>query len=81
MSKTFDKVCSAITDGRVHVSDHAYDEAVDDGLSILHVLDRTRYGRVIEDYPSDPRGHSCLVLLAVDPDEAVHSVWAFDETA
>jgi hypothetical protein len=32
-SNTFDKVCAAVAAGHVHVSEHAYDEAVDDGLS------------------------------------------------
>jgi hypothetical protein len=78
-SDTFDKVCSAIATGQVHVSEHAYDEAVDDGLSVVDVLDATPRGEVIEDYPTDPRGASCLALITIGNDRPVHAVWAFDE--
>lgn len=80
-SETFDKVCGAIGAERVHVSEHAYDEAVEDGLSVVVVIDETARGAVLEDYPNDPRGASCLVLLAVGSDQPVHAVWGFDEDA
>lgn len=75
---TFDQVCAAVVAGRVHVSEHAHDEAVDDGLSVVDVIDATPSGEVIEDYPTDPRGASCLVLIVVGNDRPVHAVWAFD---
>lgn len=79
MSETFDKVREAIADERVHVSEHAYDEAIDDHLSIVDVISRTPSGgEVVEDYPKDPRGPSCLVLLYVHEDKPVHAVWALD---
>ena len=78
-SNTFDKVCKAIANGRIHVSDHAYDEAVEDDLSVVDVIDRTPNREVIEDYPDDPRGSSCLVLLKVGDEQPVHAVWAFDD--
>jgi hypothetical protein len=31
-------------------------------------------GEVIEDYPSDPRGHSCLLLGPGEADRAMHVV-------
>lgn len=76
---TFEKVCKGIAQERVHVSEHAYDEAVEDALSVVDVIDETRNGEVIEDYPSDPRGSSCLVLLTMDEDSPVHAVWSFDD--
>jgi Domain of unknown function (DUF4258) len=78
-SDTFNKVHTSIVDGRVHVSDHAYDEAVGDDLSIVDVIDRTVNGEVIEDYPDDRRGPCCLVFLEVDGEQPVHAVWAFDD--
>lgn len=80
-SKTFDEICEAISQGRVHVSEHAYDEAVDDDLSIVDVIERTPHGEVVDDYRNDPRGRSCLVLLRVEEDKPVHGVWAFDDGA
>jgi uncharacterized protein DUF4258 len=78
-SNTFDKVCVAVVAGQVHVSEHAHDEAIDDGLSIIDVIDATSTGEVIEDYPTDPRGASCLALITIGKDMPVHAVWAFDE--
>jgi hypothetical protein len=75
---TFDEVCEAMAAGRVHVSEHAYDEAVADDVSILDVIDATPRGELIEDYPDDPRGRSCLVLLRVGDQVVAHAVWAFD---
>jgi hypothetical protein len=63
------------------VSEHAYDEAVEDGLSVVAVIDETPRGEAIEHYPTDPRGPSCLVLLAVEGDQPVHAVWGFDDAA
>jgi hypothetical protein len=77
-SDTFDQVCDAIVGARVSVSEHAYDEAVADDVSVVDVIDRTASGEVIEDYPDDSRGPSCLVLLRVGAEDAVHAVWAFD---
>jgi hypothetical protein len=31
-------------------------------------------GEVIEDYPDDPRGHSCLILGHGDDGRAIHAV-------
>ena len=77
-SDTFDKVCAAVVAGQVHVSEHAHDEAVDDGLSVVDVIDATPSGEVIEDYPTDPRGASCLALIVVGNNRPVHAVWVFD---
>jgi len=78
-SETFERVRKAIATGRVHVSEHAYDEAVEDDLSVVDVIDGTPGGEVIEDSPDDPRGPSCLALLHVGGEEPIHAVWAFDD--
>lgn len=78
-SSTFERVCKAVAEDRVHVSEHAYDEAFEDNLSVVDVIDETPNGDVIEDYPNDPRSPSCLVLLTADGGNPVHAVWAFDD--
>lgn len=35
-------------------------------------------GEIIEDYPEDQRGHSCLVLGHTENGDPIHSVCAFD---
>jgi hypothetical protein len=32
-------------------------------------------GELLEDYPHDPRGHSCLILGFTHDGRAIHSVW------
>jgi hypothetical protein len=41
---------------------HANKEAEKDGLTITEVWEAITGGESIEDYPDDPRGHSCLVF-------------------
>lgn len=42
-------------------------------VEIRYVLD---HGEVIEDYPEDPRGHSCLLLETKDENRPIHVVCA-----
>jgi len=60
------------------VSPHALSEALADGLVIDEIwaslLDSM--AEVIEDYPTDPRGSSCLLLSFVNQ-RPVHTVIAF----
>jgi hypothetical protein len=79
-SRVFRAVRDAVAEDRVHVSEHAYDEALEDALDIVEVIEATLRGEVVEDYPDDRRGASCLVLLRVGDDEtAVHAVWGYNE--
>lgn len=41
---------------------HADQERRNDGLEILAVENAILTGRILEQYPNDPRGASCLVL-------------------
>jgi hypothetical protein len=38
----------------------------------------TADGECIEDYPTDPRGASCLVLGHLESGAAIHALWGFD---
>lgn len=49
------------------ISQHAEQERRNDGLSLADVENAVCAGEIIEPYPNDPRGPSCLVYgLAVD---------------
>ena len=61
LSETFSQVKQALHAGAVHVSVHARDVAVADGLLMQDIESTTLGADCIEDYPSDPRGPSCLV--------------------
>ena len=45
-------------------------------IRTTEVLTTIRMGEVIEDYPDDPRGHSCLILGFGDNGRPVHVVCA-----
>lgn len=70
--------------GQIRVGAHGWKVLHDDTLDIDAV--RTSIvanGIIIEDYPSDVRGPSALVLCFLQDGDPVHSVWAwrslFDE--
>ena len=44
------------------ISLHADDERIADGLTIVQLESVLLHCEVIEDYPNDPRGESCLIL-------------------
>lgn len=79
-SLTFEKATTAIQQRAVHVSEHASAEALDDDLDIVSVVMGVPDGEVLEDYPTDPRGSSCLVLLRLEPNhKPVHVVLGYDD--
>ena len=81
MSDTFRAVQGAIREGRVAVSRHAFRELEEDELELERVLAVAVAGEVVEDYPTDPRGPSCLVCSALDLGFWVHTVWGWDAGA
>jgi hypothetical protein len=59
---TIEFIRQSVLLGQYEVSMHADEERLEDGLTILELEEALRSGEVLEDYPEDPRGHSCLVL-------------------
>jgi hypothetical protein len=51
-----------VAEGKVRVSDHGYDERVDDDILITDVLDGIQSAILVEDYPEFGKGPSVLVL-------------------
>ena len=45
-------------------------------ISPMEIRDVIEHGEIIEDYPSDPRGHSCLLFYCKDNDRPIHVVCA-----
>lgn len=69
-----DVIIRAIRDGRVGITDHADEEAVDDELSYEEIYLSVMHGEVIEDYPADKPYPSCLILGKNFSGEPIHSV-------
>jgi hypothetical protein len=51
-----------VVEGEYELSKHADKERRVDMISILEIEEAVKGGKIIEDYPDDPRGSSCLVL-------------------
>lgn len=47
--------------GNYQLKLHVAERAIERGIDPLHIKEALLCGRVIEDYPDDKRGHSCLV--------------------
>ncbi len=54
---------------------HAEREREDEHILIEELEQSIAFGQLLEDYPDDPRGHSCLILGFTQDGRAIHSVW------
>lgn len=62
VSLAVDFVKESAAAGAYELSLHADTERLADGLSVSDLEDAMMAAELLEDYPDDPRGHSCLVL-------------------
>ena len=72
-------IIGAIRCGRVHITDHADNEAEEDLLSYDDIFASVYRGQIIEDYPNDRPFPSCLIYGNTYSQEPVHSVWAYNQ--
>lgn len=64
--------------GRVVITPHASTEARADYLNLTEIRASViENGEMIEDYPTDRRGPSCLFLSFLSDGRPVHSCWGF----
>ena len=75
MSKTFDRIRSLISEGRVRISEHGYDESAADRLIVRELIESVEAAEVIEDYPDYPKGPCVLLLQRTQDGHSVHTVW------
>ena len=63
--------------GQYEFSIHAQQERLDEDLDVTEIEEALVQGEILEDYPDDPRGESCLVLGYAGT-EPIHTVlgWA-----
>jgi hypothetical protein len=54
---------------------HAEREREDEQVLVEELEWSVESGELLEDYPDDPRGHSCLILGFAQGGRAIHSVW------
>jgi len=72
-------IVNAIQYGRIRITDHADEEAQNDGLSYEEIFFSVFTGDIIEHYPDDKPYPSCLVYGSTFKGEPVPSVWAYNK--
>ena len=75
MSDTLRKIVALVRRGEVRISDHGYDEMVQDGVSAREVIAGVESAALVEDYPDYPKGPCVLVLQRGQAGQPIHVVW------
>ncbi len=71
-------IIDAIRYHRIHITDHADQEAQADHLSFDEIFYSVLHGEIIEDYPSDKPYPSCLIYGESFVGQPIHSVWDYN---
>jgi hypothetical protein len=74
-SDTLTRVRALVGEGKVRVSDHGYDELVDDDILVIDVLQGVQSAILVDDYPESGKGPSVLVLQWDAAGRPIHVVW------
>ena len=74
-----EKVVNAIRSSRIRITDHADEEAENDGIDFEEIYFSVMHGEIIEEYPTDVPFPSCLIYGKSFDGEPIHSVWALNE--
>jgi hypothetical protein len=69
------RIRELITEKKIRISEHGYDELTEDGLSVREVVDGVAQGIVVEEYPEFPKGPCALFLQKDLSGSPVHVVW------
>ena len=64
-----------VSQGRVRISEHGYDELAADGLLARGLVEGVKSAEVVEDYPDYPKGPCVLLLQRTEAGCPVHTVW------
>jgi hypothetical protein len=59
---TIEFIQQSVDSGDYEISLHADEERLEEGLTVSELEEALKSAELLEDYPDDPRGHSCLVL-------------------
>ena len=67
-------ISEEITAQTYEISLHADEERLAEGLRVIDIESALGVCEILEDYPEDPRGHSCLALGFTPVGRPVHVV-------
>jgi len=75
LSEFLQRVRDLISVGEARISEHGYDELVEDGLTAREIFAGILTSVVVEEYPDYPKGHCVLLLQKDHAGNPVHVVW------
>ena len=75
LSNTFDSIRALVSQGRIRISEHGYDELAADGLLARELVEGVEAAELVEDYPNYPKGPCVLLLQQTKDGQLVHAVW------
>ncbi|MBW3569906.1 MAG: DUF4258 domain-containing protein [Gemmatimonadetes bacterium] len=70
--KLIAEIRAKIAGGRFEFSQHAVDQSITRGISVAEIRQAVAAGEVIEDYPEDKYGPSCLVFGTTEAGRPLH---------
>ncbi len=74
MHEDIEWIIRHVESGYYQFKKHAAERASERGINPLDVKEALLNGSIIEDYPEDPRGHSCLVCGKTESGKFLHIV-------
>lgn len=74
MKDTVSKIKSLVKTRKVRISEHAYDELAEDGLTVRELLNSMNEAEVVENDPYYPKGPCILLLHRTQHKEPIHAV-------
>ncbi len=75
MSNTLEKIKQLVNSGDVRISEHGYEELVNDNLTAREIITGLNNAILVEDYPDFRKGATVLALQKEKNNEPVHAVW------
>lgn len=78
-SMTFEKIKELVTEKKIVISSHGYDELAEDHILVKDILNDIGEAVVIEDYPDFGKGPCCLVLQKDLKGDFIHVVWGISK--
>jgi len=81
LSETFEKILDLVHRGQILISDHGYDELVEDDILVREIVAGIDEAELVENYPDYPKGASVLVLQKDLKGNPIHLVWGIPRGA
>ena len=75
MSAFLHRIRQLVSDSKVRISEHGYDELAADGIRIRDVFEGLADAKTVEEYLEYPKGPCILVLETGSDGRPIHVVW------